>query len=50
MRVVVRNGDCEVELSAEGSYAPDAMNDMCTRALKLYLEAFPDEDAEAERP
>lgn len=36
MWIVLRYGTLEVEVSAEGTYAPDVMDDLCTRAKDLF--------------
>lgn len=36
MVVVLRNGDLEVEVCADGDYSPDVVNDLCNRAKHLF--------------
>lgn len=36
MKVTLTDESFTVELEADGSYAPDAMNDMCTQARELW--------------
>jgi hypothetical protein len=43
VRVCIRNGDCDVDLEADGSYAPDVMVDLVNRAVDTYRRAFVDE-------
>lgn len=42
MRVVIRNGEAEVELSHEGPYAVTIMRDLSDLARKTYKHAFDD--------
>ena len=50
MRVAIINGDAQVIIETDGGYNPDWLDDMCTRAIKLYRDSldedFEDEDSE----
>jgi hypothetical protein len=47
VRVIITNGDAEVDVSAEGGYSPDVFRDLVARAVQVYREAFvEDEDDE----
>lgn len=43
MRVVLRNGDVEVELSEESSYLSSIMRNLCDNAVRVYDQAFDDD-------
>lgn len=46
MRVVIKNGDAEVECSDAAAYNPTVMRDLCDQARRTYDEAFDEDEAE----
>lgn len=44
MRVVIRQGESEVELDDPGAYQPSIMRDLCDNARKTWSLTFDDMD------
>jgi hypothetical protein len=44
VRVVIKNGDAEVELSDSASFTPTIMRELCDQAVKTYDRAFDDDE------
>lgn len=50
MKVAIVNGEAEVIVSDDGPYQPSVMRDLCDHAVRVYAEAFDDEDSEKDAP
>jgi hypothetical protein len=47
MRVIIENGPARVEVETDMMiHDTQVLEDMATQAVRMYAEAFPDEDAE----